>query len=406
MTFAAILDRLLGAPAAPTPGDPAETPEWLPDPPSDLGPRPDPHMPYGYLLGEQLHACARGELVEKLAQAPGLSAVWTPETGALVRPEEVPALLPEVRARSRKAMRKEAVVLGMTTLGFGAAGVLLWRVGWRAFLPLLAVLGAMAVIGFAASLVQLRSREEIGADTFAQARPHVRHAAWVQARPAPWSWWLAGCVVAVAVVGIAPARESAVVAVAGLLKDRVWAEPFRLLTAPMLHVHFFHAWMNVPALLWLSRLTEAHAPRGHLPLVFLLSALAGSVASALLLAAPSVGASGGILGLVGYLLARSRRRSGSFPEGFHRRLEVAIILTAVIGAVGIAFIDNAAHAGGLGAGTLLGRALVPAGGDRPEPAWLRAAGWAALAVLTAAALLAIGLILFDPLGSAGALDGP
>jgi hypothetical protein len=68
--------------------------------------------------------------------------------------------------------------------------------------------------------------------------------------------------------------------------------------------------------------------------------------------------------------------------------------TAVLGVLGFAFIDNAAHAGGLAAGLLAGRALVPAGGDLPEPAWLRAAGWAALAVVTAVAAFTFALVFY------------
>ena len=405
MTLAALLDRILGAPATPAADDPAGAPEWLPDPPSDLGPKPDPDMPYGYLLGEELHVCTRDQLVRTLVKTPGVAAVWTPETEALARPEAVPELLPDLRARSRKAMVWKADALGTVTVGFGVGIWLLWRHGEPRLASLVSIFGAMVALELVATLLRLRKGDGINPDTFATARSNARHAAWVNALPAPWSWWLTGCIAAVAVVALPALDERAVVAVAGLLKDRVWAEPFRLLTAPMLHVYSYHAWMNAPALLWLGRLTEAHAPREHLPLVFLLSALAGSVASALLLAAPSVGASGGIMGLVGYLLVLARRRSGRFPEGFHRGMEVTIVLTAIIGAVGIAFIDNAAHGGGLAAGVLLGRALVPADGGRPEPAWLRGAGWAALAIVTAAALLTIALIIYDPLGSAGALDG-
>jgi hypothetical protein len=71
--------------------------------------------------------------------------------------------------------------------------------------------------------------------------------------------------------------------------------------------------------------------------------------------------------------------------------------------LGASFIDNAAHLGGFAAGVALGRVLADHDESGREPRGLRAAGWVALGVVTLAALAAILLVFFDPLGSAAAL---
>jgi membrane associated rhomboid family serine protease len=107
-----------------------------------------------------------------------------------------------------------------------------------------------------------------------------------------------------------------------------------------------------------------------------------------------VGASGGIMGLLGFLLALSVRQRHQLPGGYARSLVSGVLWTAVAGLAAYAFIDNAAHAGGLLAGLALGRWLLPSEGPVPVPASgsVRAAGVTALAVLALTAV-ACGVIL-------------
>jgi hypothetical protein len=124
----------------------------------------------------------------------------------------------------------------------------------------------------------------------------------------------------------------------------VWrGEAWRLLTGPLLHANFTHIWMNGAALLGVGPLVEVHARRGALPLVFLVSALGGSLLSLVMLPdATSVGASGGIMGLIGFLGVLGVRRRDHLPAGFVQGIGLSIAATAVLGIVGIQMIDNAA----------------------------------------------------------------
>ena len=78
------------------------------------------------------------------------------------------------------------------------------------------------------------------------------------------------------------------------------------------------------------------------------------------------------------------------PHGFRRTLFTDLAAIAAVGLVGAAMIANAAHAGGLLGGAVLGLLLVPSTARRPGIGWtpaapVRALGWASAAALALAA---------------------
>ncbi len=223
----------------------------------------------------------------------------------------------------------------------------------------------------------------MGADAFPVARAWTRHGEWMKTQPAHYTKSLLALLVVVGIAQLLAGRRSGV-ELAGLVKPAVWnGEAWRMLTGTLLHGNFMHIWMNGLGLLATGRLVEVHSQREYVPLVFLLSALAGSAASVLLYPnATSVGASGGLMGFVGFLLVLGYRRREKLPPGFAGAILVSIAATAVLGVVGFALIDNAAHLGGLAGGAVLGRVLERRGlinpGDTRET---RTLGRVATAVL-------------------------
>jgi membrane associated rhomboid family serine protease len=181
---------------------------------------------------------------------------------------------------------------------------------------------------------------------------------------------------------------------AGLMKDAVrGGEHWRLFTAPLLHHDPLHLLFNGLALLVLGSLVERLGHRAYVPLVFLVAALAGGIGSTLMSPNPSIGASGGIMGLMGFALAMSYRRRRFLPPTLTRDLLTNIVWVAVMGFAAYRYIDNSAHAAGLAAGVALGLLLVPRGGMTPywEPGpATRAAGWVAMGIIILSALQAIG----------------
>jgi membrane associated rhomboid family serine protease len=150
--------------------------------------------------------------------------------------------------------------------------------------------------------------------------------------------------------------------------------------------------MNAAALAYLGKRVEALARWPHVTLVFLFAACVGGEASARLLATNSVGASGGLMGWLGFLLVFETLHTRLVPRTARRRLIAGILTTALIGLLGYQFIDNAAHAGGLLAGMAYAAIVFPKSASPARPKTNltdRIAGSLALTVLAASAILAI-----------------
>jgi len=149
---------------------------------------------------------------------------------------------------------------------------------------------------------------------------------------------------------------------AGLYKPEViyGNEYWRLLTGAALHGSLLHIFMNGYALYNFGRLMELLANRAHLAIVFLLSAIGGGILSTVL--SPeglSVGASGGIVGLIGYLVIYAFRRRQFISAEFRKSLLINIGFILIFGLVLYKVIDNYGHIGGLLTGIIYGVFQIP-----------------------------------------------
>ena len=146
----------------------------------------------------------------------------------------------------------------------------------------------------------------------------------------------------------------------------------------------------------LGRRIEVIAGWPHVLMVFLFSAWIGGECSLRFVGLPSVGASGGLMGWLGFLMIFESLHGRLVPVKARRRLLAGIILTGLIGLVGFRFIDNAAHLGGLVAGLLYALIVFPksASAARPLPTWSDwIAGSLAAVVLIFATMIAMWKIL-------------
>lgn len=319
---------------------------------SELSAEPFVGSAYGFHTGELQHPCTREELIFQCNTAPETPLVWTPETGRLVPPESVPFLVEELARYSRKNAENGIASFGLALLAVLLAYALwLPTLGFRSILVILPVFLAIRLVGAIHNRVEALRTD---ASAFPAARARLRHAAWVQGQPARYTDALVSLLIVLFLAETFDGREAAIQS-AGLVKPAVRnGELWRVITAPLLHANFLHIWMNGLALLSTGRLVEAHTRREYLPLTFFLSALVGSLASVVFYPDPtSVGASGGIMGVIGFLLVLSYQRRETLPPGFSRSILVSIAATAVMGLVAYNVIDNAAHLGGLVAGVLL-----------------------------------------------------
>lgn len=134
-------------------------------------------------------------------------------------------------------------------------------------------------------------------------------------------------------------------------------EWWRLLSHMGLHAHLTHLALNLLALFWLAgRTTRLYGP-GATIAAFLAGGLAGGVVHLAMSQEAAVGASGGVLSLLGLLAVGWLRARGLLADSLRRRL--LLEMGAVIG-VQLVFdqfvpqVAAAAHAGGLAMGLLLG----------------------------------------------------
>lgn len=160
-------------------------------------------------------------------------------------------------------------------------------------------------------------------------------------------------------------------------------EHYRLLTAAFLHAGVFHVLMNMFALAQLGPVLEAALGRLRFTVLYVLSALGGSVLS-YLLSQPfqlGVGASGAIFGLFGAYYVVVRRLGGET-----RSIVVLLAINLVI-TFSVPIIDWRAHLGGLVVGAVVaaGFAHVPRG---PQRSRLHAVVCLAVGVVLVAAVVA------------------
>lgn len=393
--------------------DPISTPGPRPEPPKRtallMGPKP-PGVDYGYVDQHQAHASTREELTERLAEGRPTPLVWTPETEGIVPPWTVPYLFAAYRAHGERHARKVALVWGAV-----AAACLAWAAANGAFF----FGNGFVLFGFVAAVVSFYSALEWGRyrrltpDRLtvqvheSRARPPAR------AGPARWTQVLAGAIGAVVLVQALAAlinshtvpllpgqsASDASVLVAGMVKvDVAHGEVWRLLSSAFMHDGLLHFGMNTMALLALGRFLEAYSHKAYVAIVFLLTAIVASSASYFFSSADaSVGASGGIMGMFGFLAWMARRRRDVLPPGFGRAILVDIGVIAAMGIFGWGYIDNVAHAGGFLTGMLLGWLMTPRPLQRTaywEPSGpIRRLGEIAMVILLLGALFTVGMLI-------------
>jgi membrane associated rhomboid family serine protease len=174
-------------------------------------------------------------------------------------------------------------------------------------------------------------------------------------------------------------------------------EYWRILTGAVIHAGLLHVGMNAYALYSFGRLVELLSNRAHLAIVFILSALGGGLLSlAFYPEGTSVGASGGIVGLLSYLAVYAFIRRDFISAQFRKSLLINIGFILVFGLVLFNRIDNFGHIGGLIVGAVYGFIQIPRDAyvdPREAGPITRVFGVAALLLYVLTSILAILLLL-------------
>lgn len=292
------------------------------------------------------------------------------------------------------------VLFAIVIFGAGEQSI----VGWSDLLrSLFFILALMAIAG---GIYGLREANRMTLEDLIPSREAIEFASQFEFIKPYFSYFLVGAIAAVyitqmvvdAEVRTAADELPASIARAGLIKPAVvnGGEWWRLLTGATVHGSLIHIFFNGYALLGFGRLIEYFSNRAHLAIVMLLSIIAGSLASTYFMPlTPTVGASGGIMGLIGFLAIYGSRRRRQLMPGFLKAMLTNIAFIAAFGLIAFSIIDNFAHFGGLAVGVIYGLIAVPKDLDRNPrevPQAVTILGYAAIAIFAAACVFSMLLM--------------
>ena len=332
-----------------------------------------------------------------------VEAVWRPQDRKMMPPEASVELIEPLRKRFADLAEEDGADARRNTLVFSF--LLLWAL--YASLANRTIPTESVEVGLAGILLVIlgfvpwyeawrnrRSAMALDEQRLAGEEQEARFERWLRGERS-WCMWVLVVLLAVGGAVQVWVGLDVSVAAAGLDKERYrGGEFYRLPTAPFLHGHPLHWALNAAGLWYLGRRVEVLAGWPHLALVFLISILAGGVATAQFMPnQSSVGASGGLLGLLGFLIFFETLHSRLVPRPSRRRLGAALIITFMIGFFGYRFIDNWAHGGGLVAGMFYGLIVFPKSRSARRPRANRMDRFfGGLGLLVLAAALGLGVI--------------
>lgn len=346
----------------------------------------------------------------------GVDLVWSPDSERLVSPEELTELR-GVLVKRRAAWarnditdgRRLSLVMGVATFWAGYAAYSNSGGDWGDVInaPTVAVTAIMLLIfglvPWYEGHKELRKTGKRDGMYWQKEIEDARFDSWLGQHLAPFTLVLLLMMIVTVSAqwfgtgGIDWAGET--VKKVGLLKQTspdgdIW---WRYLTAPLVHGNLVHWLMNFAGLKYLARRAEILARWPHMVMVFLISAFVGGMTTVYFMPNnPSVGASGGILGLLGFLLVFETLHKRLVPKSARKRLLAGVMMVALMGILGFSFIDNAAHAGGLLAGMAYALLVFPSSASVNRPAILKqdlVAGGVALAILILATAWCVALLV-------------
>ena len=180
----------------------------------------------------------------------------------------------------------------------------------------------------------------------------------------------------------------------GMTGGEAWRQGhwWTMTTSTFLHGGLLHLGFNMLWLRYLGPTVMKELGPSRFLVIFMLTGILGSLASNLYgvyfmggTPWPSIGASGGVFGLIGVLLAFGRRRGGAWGRSLAGRMAFWALIAGGIGFV-LPGVNNVAHLGGLASGFALGY-LMPRFEGSKESATVQ------LIAVALVALTLVGIVL-------------
>lgn len=283
------------------------------------------------------------------------------------KPQQTQVTAEEYLAAQKSSIRKKS----WWAIGIGGFVVLV-HVGWLVLFSMLglqtdfsvlfrSIFFVLGLFAFAAGLYGLHYARSLKLEDLIPTAEAIEFAQRSKQSTPYFTMVLLGSIIAVFVAQLSAGLEESVLA-AGFVRNEIGSngQYWRLLTVGTLHGGILHIFLNGNALYGLGGLVEYLSNRAHLAIVFVLSVIGGSTAS--LLFGPfeyATGASGGIMGIFGYLLIYAYRRKQQLPPDFLKNLLINVAFIAGFGIIAYQLVDNFAHVGGFLVGAVYAFIQVP-----------------------------------------------
>lgn len=326
--------------------------------------------------------------------------VWTPASEYLVVAEECEGLREAFLTVSRERMgrrvaniRKLSILFGLVVLGQLVYGFLsespFIDTLQSSYLLLIVIPWVFyGLLPWYSGAKYLRQSMHPDAEYWEKEVADARFEYWLKHQKAPMTLLISAVMIGIGAIQLIKSGgfDWSHHAVETVALTKGGGDPFwRYMTGPLAHGNLIHWVMNFGALRYLAKRMEVLVGWQHMLWVLAFSAYAGAVATVNFMPSiPSVGISGGLLGILGFLIGFETRHKNLVPKSPRRRLALALVSVTVLGILGFQFIDNAAHAGGLLAGIFYGVVVFPSSTSVQSPGILKrdyAVGTVALLVL-------------------------
>ena len=320
---------------------------------------------YGYVEKGKLVGCTLEQLIDKCGGLESeVDLVWHPNAPRLVPVRTAGFLIEALRKHERATVEHNSKIAWINVVVF-----CIFCLGAHQHRGYFELAVLFAIFTGVVPLVQARRElRELDKPDWTPAidANFERYTAWIETRSMVMTW------IFLAIIGMVGGSQLLAkgdsIQRAGLVKAAtLHGQWWRFFTGTLLHGNLIHFLFNASALWGLGRLTEALAGRFRFAFVFVLSMMGGSLFSLCLTKATSVGISGGLLGLIGFLIVLGMRRRQFLPQDFTRIFLMNVALLVVMGIIARSIIDNSAHMGGFVFGLLTGVFMVHREGTLPLP---------------------------------------
>lgn len=317
---------------------------------------------YAYIKEDTLTNCTKEELFHAIYTHDDIQWVTTPEHNTFILPgTDYETLLPIVKRR-KEILKGNLLWPTIVIIVFGFLYFLLKSDDPEdrsdySLLFFILIYGIFPVISVVFDFFTVMKIKE---NNFSSEAYDIKFSHWINQGKSTISLYTAsGILVLISVLQLIYGFQDSI-ELAGLVKPKVWyGEYWRLLTCTLLHGNLLHITFNASAIYAIGYMVIRVTSYWYFAIVFLFSGILGSLFSLLFLPeATSVGASGGIMGLVGFLFVFGIKFRHKIPMGMVKSMFITVLLTALMGILLYGIIDNAAHGGGLLGGMLMGILLI------------------------------------------------